>query len=135
LASRQRSDGFGRSRTAATAFFRGGASFVSGEVAPVFGFAAGVSEYFDNVWYVAGPVYSLAALDGFGRIGHDAHWLTDVVGTALLGWGSTELFLYLHDKHANEPTRWRIFPIAGTPVGNTGRADTAMAGIGVEYCW
>ncbi len=131
---------FGRLRpiqsSSHTAFFQGGASFVSGEVAPVFGFAAGLSEYFDNRWYVAAPVYSLALLDGFGRIGHDAHWLSDVVGAALLGWGSTELFLYLHDQHAAEPNRWRIFPIAGPSGDSAGEHPTvAMAGIGVEYCW
>jgi membrane-associated phospholipid phosphatase len=118
-----------------TAFFRGGQSFVSGEVAPIFGLAAGISEYFDNSWYVAAPVYSLAMLDGFGRIGHDAHWLSDVVGAALLGWGSTELFLYLHDEHAQQPARWRIFPIATMPDSGAGRGGTAMAGIGVEYDW
>ena len=51
-----------------TAFFRGGLSFVSGDVTPVFGLAAGISESFDNAWYVAAPAYSLALLDGFDRI-------------------------------------------------------------------
>ena len=119
-----------------TAFFRGGASFVSGDVTPMFGLAAGISEYFDNAWYVAGPVYSLALLDGFGRIGHDAHWLSDVVGAALLGWGTTELFLYLHAQHAAEPGRWRIFPIVGPEDNSTSQGrDTALAGLGVEYDW
>ena len=119
-----------------TKFFHGGASFVSGEVTPMFSLAAGISEYFDNTWYVAAPVYSLALLDGFGRIGHDAHWLSDVVGGALLGWGTTELFLYLHDKHGQEPTRWRIFPLVETPESGTSRhPEQAVAGIGVEYDW
>jgi hypothetical protein len=52
--------GFGRLRPQQDthdhdAFFRGGRSMFSGEVTPVFGFAAGVSEYFDNRWYVAMP--------------------------------------------------------------------------------
>ena len=89
--------GFGRLRPNQDAhdhdaFFRGGQSMFSGEVTPVFGLAAGVSEYFDNRWYVSLPVYSLALLDGFGRMGHDAHWFSDVVGAALLGAGTTELF-------------------------------------------
>jgi hypothetical protein len=50
-----------------TAFFHGGQSFVSGDVAPMFALAAGVSEYYDNRWYVAIPIYSLALLDGRGR--------------------------------------------------------------------
>ncbi|MHB8381991.1 MAG: phosphatase PAP2 family protein [Candidatus Binataceae bacterium] len=83
--------GFGRLRPyqspSHVSFFHHGASFVSGDVTPMFALAAGVSEYFDNKWYVAGPIYSLALLDGFGRMGHDAHWFSDVVGGALLGWG------------------------------------------------
>ena len=62
----------------------------------MFSLAAGISDTFDNAWYVAVPAYSLALLDGFGRMGHDAHWFSDVVGTGLLGWGTTELFQYLH---------------------------------------
>ena len=78
-----------------TAFFRGGASFFSGDVTPMFGLAAGISENFDNAWYIAAPAYSLALLDGFGRMGHDAHWFSDVVGAGMLGYGTTELFLRL----------------------------------------
>jgi membrane-associated phospholipid phosphatase len=117
-----------------TAFFRGGASFASGDVTPMFGLAAGISETFDNEWYVAAPVYSLALLDGFGRMGHDAHWFSDVVGAGLLGWGTTELFLYLHQQHAQQPSRWRIFPMVAAP--NEARKIAAVpTGLGVEYLW
>ncbi len=115
-----------------TQFFDGGASFVSGDVTPVFGLAAGLSESFDNRWYVALPAYSLALADGFGRIGHDAHWFSDVVGAAVLGWGTTELFLYLHRQHEAEPSRWRIFG-ASEPAGPAGAP--AAAGLGVGYSW
>ncbi len=118
-----------------TAFFRGGASFVSGDVTPMFGLAAGISESFDNEWYVAGPAYSLALLDGFGRMGHDAHWFSDVVGAGLLGWGTAELFLYLHREHENEPGRWRIFPVTPAPSNATGRMAALPTGMGVEYRW
>ncbi len=111
--------GFGRLRPSQTgshtAFFHGGQSFVSGDVTPMFALAAGVSEYYDNRWYVAGPVYSLALLDGFGRMGNNAHWFSDVVGAALLGAGTTELFIYLHRRHEQEPSRWRIFPASEPP--------------------
>lgn len=63
-------------------------SFVSGEVTPMFDLAAGTIECYDNRWYVAAPVYSLALLDGFGRIGHDRHWFSDVIGSALPGVGT-----------------------------------------------
>lgn len=131
-------DAFGRLRPrqdhhSHTQFFDGGASFVSGDVTPVFGLAAGISEAFDNRWYVALPAYSLALTDGFGRIGHDAHWFSDVVGAALLGWGTTELFLYLHSQHEEEPSRWRIFA-ASEPAAVPGAAPAA-AGLGVGYSW
>ena len=119
------------------AFFRGGESFVSGDVTPLFGLAAGISEAFDNEWYVAAPAYSLALLDGFGRMGHDAHWFSDVVGAAMLGWATTELFIYLHARHAEEPDRWRIFPLQAStpePEGEGSRIISAT-GIEVAYVW
>jgi hypothetical protein len=65
--------GFGRLRPEQDghdhdAFFRGGRSMFSGEVTPVFSLAAAVSEYFENRWYIAIPIYSLALVDGFGRM-------------------------------------------------------------------
>lgn len=115
-----------------TAFFQGGRSFFSGDVTPMFGLAAGVSEYFDNRWYVAAPIYSLAMLDGFGRMGHDAHWFSDVVGAALLGAGTTELFLYLHRQHEQEPGRWRVFPDSVSPSTGTGNEKLPS---GLQATW
>ena len=128
---------FGRLRPSQTgshtAFFHGGQSFVSGDVTPMFGLAAGVSEYYQNEWYVAAPVYSLALLDGFGRMGHDAHWFSDVIGAALLGVGTTELFLWLHKRHDEEPSRWRIFSMsAGDAAANN---SLPSIGVGVAYSW
>lgn len=114
-----------------TKFFDGGASFPSGEVTPMFSLAAGISESFDNRWYVAIPAYSLALADGFGRMGHDSHWLSDVAGAALLGAGTTELLLYLHRRHALETDRWRIFPAEGTP----GKGNQLPLGLGISYNW
>jgi hypothetical protein len=132
-------DAFGRLRpsqsSSHTAFFKGGQSFVSGDVTPMFALAAGVSEYYDNEWYIAVPVYSLALLDGFGRMGNDAHWFSDVVGAALLGVGTTELFLWLHRRHAEEPHRWRVFSMAepNSPL-STARHSIGM-GAGIGYSW
>ncbi len=130
---------FGRLRprqtSSHTAFFHGGQSFVSGDVTPMFGLAAGVSEYFDNRWYVAAPIYSLALLDGFGRMGHNAHWFSDVVGAAMLGWGTTELFIYLHKKHAMEPDRWRLIPITQPPGPLSQNQVSFLDGVGISYSW
>jgi len=128
---------FGRLRpsqtSSHTAFFHGGQSFVSGDVTPMFALAAGVSEYYDNEWYVATPVYSLALLDGFGRMGHDAHWFSDVIGAALLGVGATELFLWLHKRHDEEPSRWRIFAMSA-PDGMMNNSQASI-GVGAAYNW
>lgn len=118
------------------AFFHGGKSFVSGDVTPMFALACGVSEYYDNRWYVAVPVYSLALLDGFGRMGHDAHWFSDVIGAALLGVGTTELFIYLHHQHELQPWRFRIFPEPPPPVAATRASDNPLpAGLMVAFSW
>lgn len=129
--------GFGRLRPSQTgshtAFFDGGQSFVSGDVTPMFALAAGVSEYYDNRWYVAAPIYSLALLDGFGRMGNNAHWFSDVVGAALLGTATTELFLWLHKRHQTESSRWRIFSM-NAPSAMMASALPSI-GIGAAYNW
>jgi membrane-associated phospholipid phosphatase len=130
--------GFGRQRPRDggdhTAFFKGGESLFSGEVTPLFGLAAGVSEYFENRWYVAAPIYSLALVDGFGRMGHDAHWFSDVVGAAFLGAGTTELFLYLHRQHEQQPGRWRLFPDVVAPTTATD-GPIKVSGLAATWTW
>jgi membrane-associated phospholipid phosphatase len=118
-----------------TAFFHGGQSFVSGDVTPLFALAAGVSEYYDNEWYVSIPIYSLALLDGFGRMGNNAHWFSDVVGAALLGVGTTELFLYLHRQHEGHPWRFRIFPAAPPVPSKSSAQSVAPTGIRLAFYW
>jgi membrane-associated phospholipid phosphatase len=119
-----------------TQFFRGGQSFVSGDVTPMFGLAAGVSDYFDNRPEVAIPVFSLALLDGFGSMGNDKHWFSDVVGAALLGTGTTELLLWLHRKHEEEPTRWRLFAASDPGLNQRSTiSSTIPMGMGASYNW
>lgn len=104
-------------------FWQGGHSFVSDAATPMFALAAGVSEWGDNRWYVAVPAYGAAAAVGLGRMGKNAHWLSDIVGSALIGVGTTELFLHLHNEHDANPSRYRIFPIAtngGLGIGVSG---------------
>jgi len=115
-----------------TTFFDGGASLPSGEATPMFALAAGISESLDNRWYVAIPAYSLATADGFGRMGHDAHWFSDIAGAAILGVGTTELLLYLHRQHSTQLDRWRFFPVSGSPGGGGGKGGE---GLGISYSW
>jgi membrane-associated phospholipid phosphatase len=77
----------------------------------VFALAAATSEAYDNAWYVAIPAYAGAASVGLGRMGKDAHWFSDIVGSALVGIGSTELLLFLHRRNEANRSLYRIFPV------------------------
>ena len=95
---------------------------------------ARVSEYFHNEWYVAGPVYSLALLDGFGRMGHDARWFSDVVGAGLLGVGTTELLLWMHRRNELDPDSFKIFPeAASNPAAPHAAQSVVPMGVGIAF--
>ncbi|HYA35623.1 MAG TPA: phosphatase PAP2 family protein [Candidatus Binataceae bacterium] len=131
-------DAFGRARPRAsqhshTNWFEGGQSFPSGDATPVFALACATSEAFDNRWYVALPAYAGALSVGFGRMGHDAHWLSDIAGAALLGVGTTELMLWMHRQHDLNPSRYRIF--AAPAPSSSGAQAMASGGIGIEFSW
>src|SRR5215510_3095976 len=104
---------FGRKRPNANdgplAFFKGGQSFISGDTTPTFAAAATISEAFDYHWWAAIPAYSLAVMTGVGRMGKDAHWASDILGSALVGAGTTELLFYLH-REREKPTSLIILP-------------------------
>ncbi len=123
----------------ASSFFGHGDSFISGAATPPFALAAGLSEYADNAWYVMIPAYSGALAVGLGRMGKDDHWLSDVIGSAIVGIGTTELMLYLHRRHAADPSRFHIFPVSASSLGSTGHQDAvqgmAPQGLGVSYEW
>lgn len=121
---------FGRERPnsgkGVEAWFKGGQSFISGETTPAFALAAGVSQHYDYRWYVALPAYSAAVAVGLGRMGHDEHWFSDVVGAGLVGVATTELFYFLHKEHEENPTHYWIFPAS---------SDRGGTGVGVGYNW
>jgi membrane-associated phospholipid phosphatase len=111
-------------------------SFTSNDMVIITAMATGVSEYYSNRWYIAAPLYSLAMVEGFTRMGSDQNWLSDVVAGGLLGWSTAELLLWLHKKHAIEPDRWRIAPMAPAPVPTSGGARAiGAAGVGIAYSW
>lgn len=123
-------DAFGRVRPrnghGHFAFFDNGDSFVSGAATPVFALAAATSEAYDNAWYVAIPAYAGATAVGVGRMGKDAHWVSDITGSALIGIGTTELLLYLLRQHEMNPSRYRIFPVTSRDGGS---------GLGLSMNW
>lgn len=109
------------------AFFkgRGHQSFVSSAATPPFAAAAAISEGFDNRWWVAVPAYGLALMVGIGRMGRDAHWASDILGSALLGAGTTELLFYLHRKREG-PSSLIVMPMI---------TDGRVAGVSFGFNW
>jgi len=76
-------------------------SFVSGESTVAFAFAASVSEVWQNPW-VTWPLYILAGAAAAQRINDDKHWLSDVVGGALLGHVVGKNVVHFHYRHDTE---------------------------------
>ncbi len=136
---------FGRLRPSQThshtAFFYGSGgfntrSFTSNDMVLTTAMATGVSEYFDNEWYIAIPVYTLPLLEGFTRIGSSQQWLSDVVMGGLLGWATAELLLYLHKEHAGQLNRWRIIPISSPSTTTRSSAEALSSfGLAAAYSW
>ena len=120
---------FGRKRPntgdGAKAFFQGGQSFVSGDTTPAFAAAAAISEAFNYHWWAAIPAYSLAVMAGVGRMGKDAHWASDILGSALVGAGTTELLFYLH-RQREKPSSLIILPML---------PGQGAAGVTVAFSW
>jgi membrane-associated phospholipid phosphatase len=64
--------------------FGGSSSFPSGHTTEAFAVASVVATHCESRW-VQGIAYGSAALVGFARLHHQAHFFSDVVGGALLG--------------------------------------------------
>jgi membrane-associated phospholipid phosphatase len=97
--------------------FSGSASFPSGHATEAFSVAAVIASEYDSGW-VKGIAYGSAALVGFARIHHQAHFLSDVVAGALIGNAvGREVVRVDRREHA----RIAVVPIAG-PRGQTGLA-------------
>jgi len=116
---------FGRKRPNADegpkAFFKGGQSFISGDTTPTFAAAATISEAFSYHWWAAIPAYGFAVMTGVGRMGKDAHWASDILGSALVGAGTTELLFHLH-REREKPGSLIILPM----VPNQGGMDVTV---------
>jgi PAP2 superfamily len=64
--------------------FGGHASFPSGHTTQAFAVASVIATEYDRRW-IAVAAYGSAALVGYARVLHDAHYLSDVVAGALVG--------------------------------------------------
>ncbi|MBZ5637953.1 MAG: phosphatase PAP2 family protein [Acidobacteriia bacterium] len=93
----------------------GSSSFVSGDAIGAFAFAASVSEVYPYR-SVRWPLYALAGAVGVHRLEHDAHWLSDVVGAAMLGRAIGKGMVHLHAR--SRAVRPEILPfVSGSAVG------------------
>jgi hypothetical protein len=110
----------GRSRpreTSKTFERSGGGSFPSGHATEAFAVASVIGGHYDSGW-IRGVAYGSAAVVGFARIHHQAHFLSDVTAGALIGTATGRAVV-----HRNEQERHRLAvnPILG-PHGEPGMA-------------
>jgi len=61
-------------------------SFPSGHMITAMGLATVIAEQYKGTVWVPVTAYSLATLCGLSRVTEDAHWFSDVVAGAALGW-------------------------------------------------
>ena len=69
--------------------FQGGESFPSGHTVGAFTLATSIASHYDSPW-IKGASYGVAALVGYSRIEHQAHFVSDVVAGAMIGVGVTK---------------------------------------------
>jgi PAP2 superfamily len=119
-----------------TAFFAEGKSFTAQDAVIQSALATGTSAYYGDKWYVAVPLYSLVLLEGFTLTGNNSEWFSDVIGGALLGWATAKALLWLHERQALAPDRWRIFPLsAPASLANPRASNLSSVGFGLSYSW
>jgi hypothetical protein len=119
-----------------TAFFAGGKSFTAQDAVIESALATGTSAYYGDKWYIAIPLYSLVLLEGFTLTGNNSQWFSDVIGGGMLGWVTAKTLLWLHERQALAPDRWRIFPVASsTSAVNQRVNDFSSVGLAVSYSW
>jgi len=97
--------------------FHGGASFPSGHATQAFAVASVIAYEYDSPW-IKGAAYGSAALVGFARVHHQAHWVSDVVAGGLIGTvvGRT---VAAHNRARRSTHHVAVVPLSG-PHGETG---------------
>lgn len=89
--------------------FSGNSSFPSGHATEAFAVASVIATRYDSGW-IKGVAYGSAALVGFARIHHQAHFLSDVTAGALIGTGVGRAVVHRNDGLRR---RFRIAPLVG----------------------
>jgi membrane-associated phospholipid phosphatase len=85
-----------------------GSSFPSGHATAAFAFAGVLAHEWSDIPGAAPAAYGIAALVGLSRINDNAHWASDVVAGAILGWASAAAVEYLHPR----PAHVRVAPFS-----------------------
>ncbi len=89
-----------------------GKSFPSGHAANAFAVAAVVTEQYDDVW-VAPLAYGLAGLVAWSRLNDNAHWASDVVVGAGLGYAIGKLVAHFSLFREQGAVMAAALPVAG----------------------
>jgi len=80
--------------------FSGNQSFPSGHASQAFAVATAIAENYP-VWWVQTLCYGGAGLVGYARIEQNAHYTSDVVAGALLGWSVARAVVHRHNEPPN----------------------------------
>ena len=92
--------------------FSGASSFPSGHATEAFAVASVIATRYDSGW-VKGVAYGSAALVGFARVHHQAHFLSDVTAGALIGTAVGRAVVHRNAEDAEERRRLRVAPLLG----------------------
>jgi hypothetical protein len=77
--------------------FSGNQSFLSGHASQAFAVATAIAENYPS-WWVQTLCYGGAGLVGYARIEQSAHYTSDVVAGALLGWSVARAVVHRHNS-------------------------------------
>jgi PAP2 superfamily len=95
--------------------FSGSSSFPSGHSTEAFAVASVISAHYDQGW-VKAVTYGSAALVGFARVHHQAHFLSDVTAGAIIGTATGRAVVHRNEE---ERHRYVLMPVVG-PHGEPG---------------
>lgn len=86
----------------------------SGHTSAAFAFAASLTAFYEDVWWVGVASYASAAAIGLGMVEGDYHWASDVVAGALLGhtigWTIGRKFRRAYDGDVGDGSDWLLIP-------------------------
>jgi len=95
--------------------FSGSSSFPSGHSTEAFAVASVIATHYDQGW-VKAVSYGSAALVGFARVHHRAHFLSDVTAGAIIGTATGRTVVHRNDE---ERHKYALMPVVG-PHGEPG---------------